>query len=64
MGYLYSPSQSFIVNMPVDYRIAISGSAGTGKTVCAWYRLQNLAKQGHIIGFVAPNKRFCKYPSA
>ncbi|HQF37266.1 MAG TPA: hypothetical protein PLL26_06555 [Candidatus Dojkabacteria bacterium] len=50
------PSQSFIVNMPVDYRIAISGSAGTGKTVCAWYRLQNLAKQGHIIGFVAPNK--------
>lgn len=57
--YLH-PSQQYIVNLPSDYRIAISGSAGTGKTVCAWYRLLNLASNKITVGFVAPNNSILK----
>ena len=53
--YLH-PSQQYIVKLPVDHRLAVCGSAGTGKTVCAWYRLQYLAQKGEVVGFVAPNK--------
>jgi hypothetical protein len=53
--YLH-PSQNFIVTLPVDYRLAVSGSAGTGKTVCAWYRFKYLVQQGNVVGFVCPNK--------
>ena len=54
--YLH-PSQQFVVELPASYRVAVSGSAGTGKTVCAWHRVQYLAKQGHSVGFVCSNKR-------
>ena len=54
--YLH-PSQRYIVELPVNHRVSVSGSAGTGKTVCAWYRAQRLAQQGYSIGFVCPNKR-------
>ncbi|MEA5015092.1 MAG: AAA family ATPase [Candidatus Limiplasma sp.] len=57
--YLH-PSQQYIVNLPVDYRLAVCGSAGTGKTVCAWHRLKFLAQKGEIVGFVAPNKSILK----
>jgi hypothetical protein len=57
--YLH-PSQQYIVKLPSDYRTAISGSAGTGKTVCAWYRLLNLSKEKTTVGFVAPNKSILK----
>ena len=50
------PTQQYIVNLPSDQRIAVSGSAGTGKTVCAWYRLLELAKKGLSVGFVVANK--------
>jgi hypothetical protein len=53
--YLH-PSQRYVINLPSDYRIALSGSAGTGKTVCAWFRVQELSKQGKRVGFVAPNQ--------
>ena len=53
--YLH-PSQQYIVKLPADYRLAVCGSAGTGKTVCAWHRLQYLAQKGEVVGFVAPNK--------
>jgi len=52
--YLH-PSQELIVKLPFDYRLAVCGSAGTGKTVCAWYRTQYLALQKYSVGFVAPN---------
>lgn len=54
--YLH-PSQQYIVELPVNYRLSVCGSAGTGKTVCAWYRIQHLARQGHSVGFVCPNKK-------
>ena len=54
--YLH-PSQRYIVELPVQHRIAIQGSAGTGKTVCAWHRLGFLASKGHSVGFVCANKR-------
>ena len=54
--YLH-PSQRYIVELPVQHRIAVQGSAGTGKTVCAWHRLGFLASQGHSVGFVCANKR-------
>lgn len=57
--YLH-PSQRYIVGLPIDYRLAICGSAGTGKTVCAWYRLQYLALQGHTVGFVCANNAILK----
>ena len=53
--YLH-PSQQYIVELPVNSRLSVGGSAGTGKTVCAWYRTQYLARQGYRIGFVCPNK--------
>ena len=53
--YLH-PSQQYIVELPVNYRLSVGGPAGTGKTVCAWYRTQHLARQGYSIGFVCPNK--------
>ncbi|HNQ94575.1 MAG TPA: AAA family ATPase [Anaerolineales bacterium] len=54
--YLH-PSQKYLAELPVGTRVAVSGSAGTGKTVCAWYRLQHLAThREHKVGFVAPNK--------
>ena len=53
--YLH-PSQQYIVELPVNSKHSVSGSAGTGKTVCAWYRIQHLARQGHSVGFVCPNK--------
>ena len=53
--YLH-PSQQYIVELPVNRRLSVGGSAGTGKTVCAWYRTQNLAQQGYSIGFVCPNR--------
>ena len=54
--YLH-PSQRYVVELPVQHRIAVQGSAGTGKTVCAWHRLGFLASQGHSVGFVCANKR-------
>src|SRR5205823_3247564 len=53
--YLH-PSQQYIVELPIDQRVAISGSAGTGKTVCAWYRARHLANLGNSVGFVCPNQ--------
>jgi hypothetical protein len=52
--YLH-PSQRYIVGLPVTARLLISGSAGTGKTVCAWYRLQHLTRQGLTVGFACAN---------
>jgi hypothetical protein len=57
--YLH-PSQQYVVNLPSEYRTAVSGSAGTGKTVCAWYRLLNLSKNKTTVGFVAPNNSILK----
>jgi hypothetical protein len=58
--YLH-PSQKYLAELPVDTRVAVSGSAGTGKTVCAWYRLQYLAThKKHKVGFVVPNKSALK----
>ena len=54
--YLH-PSQKYIIELPVGYRLSVSGPAGTGKTVCAWYRSQHLAHAGNSIGFVCPNKK-------
>ncbi len=54
--YLH-PSQRYVVELPVQHRIAVQGSAGTGKTVCAWHRLGFLASQKHSVGFVCANKR-------
>ena len=53
--YLH-PSQRFVVELPVQHSIAVQGSAGTGKTVCAWHRLGFLASQGHSVGFVCASK--------
>lgn len=53
--YLH-PSQQYLVELPVHDRVSVGGSAGTGKTVCAWYRAQHLAQQGYKIGFICPNK--------
>ena len=54
--YLH-PSQRYVVELPARDRIVVQGSAGTGKTVCAWHRLGFLASRGHPIGFVCANKR-------
>lgn len=54
--YLH-PSQQYIVELPVDHRIAVNGAAGTGKTVCAWHRMQRLAQQGYSVGLVCSNKK-------
>ena len=54
--YLH-PSQQYIVELPVNHKIAINGAAGTGKTVCAWHRMQRLAQRGYNVGFVCSNKK-------
>ncbi len=54
--YLH-PSQQYIVELPVNHRIAVNGAAGTGKTVCAWHRMQRLAQQGYSVGLVCSNKK-------
>lgn len=54
--YLH-PSQRYIVELPASYRLSVGGAAGTGKTVCAWYRIQHLVAEGHSVGFVCPNEQ-------
>ena len=53
--YLH-PSQKYITELPYDYRLTVSGSAGTGKTICAWHRMLYLAQQGLVVGFACPSK--------
>jgi hypothetical protein len=53
--YLH-PSQAFIVDLPSPFRAAVVGSAGTGKTVCAWHRGQQLIRSGVSLGFVCPHQ--------
>jgi hypothetical protein len=53
--YLH-PAQRHIATLPWDYRVAVSGSAGTGKTVCAWYRMQHVALESRRVAFVCPNE--------
>jgi hypothetical protein len=50
------PSQEVIINLPVQARAAVAGSAGTGKTICAWYRCASILRDGNSIGFVCPTK--------
>jgi hypothetical protein len=50
------PSQEIIINLPAQARAAVAGSAGTGKTVCAWYRSASVLRDGKSIGFVCPTK--------
>jgi hypothetical protein len=52
--YLH-PSQAFIVDLPASFRAAVVGSAGTGKTVCAWHRAQRLIHENSPVGFVCPH---------
>ena len=52
--YLH-PSQTFVAKLPSDTRSVVYGSAGTGKTVCAWHRLVCLAREGLTVGFVCPS---------
>ena len=54
--YLH-PSQQYIVEFPVNHRMAVNGAAGTGKTVCAWHRMERLAQQGYSVGFICANKK-------
>lgn len=53
--YLH-PSQAFIVDLPSSFRAAVVGSAGTGKTVCAWHRAQQLIRSDVPVGFVCPHQ--------
>lgn len=53
--YLH-PSQAFIVELPSSFRAAVVGSAGTGKTVCAWHRAQQLMRGDIAVGFVCPHQ--------
>lgn len=53
--YYLHPSQKYVSELPAQSRILISGSAGTGKSVCAWYRLKHLATSGLIVGFLCPS---------
>src|SRR5262249_53225444 len=53
--YLH-PSQAFIVDLPASFRAAVVGSAGTGKTVCAWHRAQRLIHANVPVGFVCPHE--------
>ena len=61
--YLHS-SQRFIVELPQNYRVAVRGPAGTGKTVCAWYRIQHLVSKGNRVGFVCANKNLFEVSKA
>lgn len=49
--YLH-PSQEYLVRLPESSRTAITGSAGTGKSVCAWKRFEWLLGLGRSVGFV------------
>jgi len=53
--YLH-PSQSHIVELPWDLRVSVCGSAGTGKTVCAWHRMKALAAGNRTVAFICPNE--------
>jgi hypothetical protein len=53
--YLH-PSQAFIVDLPSSFRAAVVGSAGTGKTVCAWHRAKQLIRSGVPLGFVCTHQ--------
>ena len=53
--FFLHPSQEMVVNLPVEYRAGVAGSAGTGKTVAAWHRCRELLAAGHRVGFVCPN---------
>ncbi len=50
--YLH-PSQAYIVDLPAEDRVAVVGSAGSGKTVCAWHRSNRLVADARSVGFVA-----------
>ena len=52
--YLH-PSQAFIVDLPSTFRAAVVGSAGTGKTICAWHRAQQFMRSSVAVGFVCPH---------
>ena len=53
--YLH-PSQAFLVELPSAVQAAVVGSAGTGKTVCAWHRTKHLIDAGVSVGFVCPHE--------
>jgi hypothetical protein len=53
--YLH-PSQTFLVELQRSFRAAVVGSAGTGKTICAWHRAKHLIEAGVSVGFVCPNE--------
>ena len=53
--YLH-PSQAFVVELPASFRAAVAGSAGTGKTICAWHRIKYLIDCGVSVGFVCPDE--------
>jgi hypothetical protein len=53
--YLH-PSQAFLVELPASFQAAVVGSAGTGKTVCAWHRSKHLIDGGVSVGFVCPHE--------
>jgi hypothetical protein len=52
--YLH-PSQNYLAKLPASSRLLVSGSAGTGKTVCAWHRVKELASRGCAVGFACAN---------
>lgn len=52
--YLH-PSQAYIASLPTEDRVAVVGSAGSGKTVCAWHRSASLMAGAHSVGFIAPD---------
>jgi len=52
--YLH-PSQTYVAQLPQDARFVIYGSAGTGKTICAWHRIATLARGGAKVGFACPS---------
>ena len=53
--YLH-PSQAYVVEMGPSSRVAVNGSAGTGKTVCGWHRSKSLIDRGASVGFVCPHE--------
>lgn len=51
--YLHS-SQQFVIDLPTSHRMIVFGSAGTGKTICGWYRAKAIAERGLPVGFICP----------
>jgi len=51
--YLH-PYQDFIVRQPLDRHLLVEGGAGTGKTVCAWYRAKHVVDAGGKVVFACP----------